>query len=233
VSALLRRLSRFAQLSPAEIDEVRALAPTRSRWRAGTTLLAEGRTTGAHFVLSGWACSQRVLRDGRRQIFDLILPGEGFGFGPVAEGHGRQTVVALTPVETVDATAFLNGAREGSPGGLWRAIRACVLEEEVRRLDHIVRLGRLTAYEKIAHFILEMQRRAGASEARSFPLPLTQEAIADALGLSVVHVNRVLRQLRGANVVELRGGVAVVHDPKALVAAAILMPGEDAWVVGR
>jgi CRP-like cAMP-binding protein len=175
-------------------------------------------------VLSGWACSQRVLRDGRRQIFDFILPGEGFGFGTLADAQARHAVVAVTPVETVDASALLQAARALPDGALWRSIRASELEADARRLEHMVRLGRLVASEKTAHFILEMQRRAGAADAPSFPLPLTQEAIGDALGISVVHLNRVLRQFRADSVLELRGGVAHLRDPRALAAAAILAP---------
>lgn len=227
VAPLLRRIARFADLTPAEIAQVRALGASRRRWRAGATLLSNGRATGAHFVLSGWACGQRVLRDGRRQIFDFILPGEGFGFGTIVEAQGRQTVVALTPVETVDASALLEGVHDTALGGLWRAVRAMIHEEDARRLDHMVRLGRLTAYEKTAHFILEMQRRSGAGEAASFALPLTQETIGDALGISVVHLNRVLRQLRDETVVDLRGGRVTVHDRKALAVAAILSPGGE------
>src|SRR5437016_74471 len=78
---LLRRLGRMADLAPEEVDQVRQLVGQRRRWRAGTTLFVEGRPASAQFLLSGWACSQRVLRDGRRQIFDFILPGEGFGYG--------------------------------------------------------------------------------------------------------------------------------------------------------
>jgi CRP-like cAMP-binding protein len=228
VAPLLRRLARFADLAPVEIEQVRNLGASRKRWRPGATLLADGRVTSAHFVLSGWACSQRVLRDGRRQIFDFILPGEGFGFGPLAEAQGRQTVVALTSVETVDASAMLEGVHDTALGGLWRAIRAMIQEEDARRLDHMVRLGQLTAYEKTAHFILEMQRRSGAGEAHRFPLPLTQETIGDALGVSVVHLNRVLRRLRDEGVAEVRGGVARVHDHEALAVAAILTLGGEA-----
>jgi CRP-like cAMP-binding protein len=221
---LLRRLSRFGPLGADEIEQVRDLVGLRRRWRTGTTLFAEGRPAAPQFLLSGWACAQRVLRDGRRQIFDFILPGEGFGHGAAVEGHARQTVVALTMVETVDAAAFLEAAREAPTEPLGRAIRAMAHEEDARRLEHMVRLGRLTAHEKVAHFVLEMQRRSGAPEASSFPLPLTQETISDALGVSVVHLNRVLRQLRAAGVVTLRGGVALVGDPKALAAAAVLAP---------
>jgi CRP-like cAMP-binding protein len=223
-AALIRRLSRFGALTADEIDQVRDLVSLRKRWRPGTTLFAEGRSAAPQFLLAGWACTHRVLRDGRRQIFDFILPGEAFGYGTAVESQARQTAVALTTVETVDATAFLAAARDGSSGGLGRALRAAEREEDARRFDHMVRLGRLTAYEKVAHFILEMQRRSGAGDASSFPLPLTQETISDALGVSVVHLNRVLRQLRTANLVKLRGGVAMVGDAKALAAAAVLAP---------
>jgi CRP-like cAMP-binding protein len=223
MAPVLRRLNRFAPLSAAEIELVRGLGASRKRWRAGTMLLTEGRTAGPQFVLSGWAGSQRVLRDGRRQIFDFILAGESFGFGARAETHERQAVVSLTAVDTVDASAVLEASGAEPLSGLCRALRAMLAHEEIRRLDHMVRLGRLTAYEKAAHFMLEMQHRSGAAEAaRSFPLPLTQETMADALGLSVVHLNRVLRQLRATNLVQVRGGVATVHDAKALAAAAVL-----------
>jgi len=227
MAPVLRRLSRFASLSAAEIELVRGLGVHRRRWRAGTMLLTEGRTSGPQFVLSGWVCGQRVLRDGRRQIFDFVLAGEGFGFGARAETHERQAFVTLTAVDTVDAAAVFEDAGTETPSGLRRAVRAMLAHEDARRFDHIVRLGRLTAYEKAAHFILEMQQRSGAAEARSFPLPLTQETMADALGLSVVHLNRVLRQLRAANLVQVRGGVAIVHDPKALAAASVLPPSGD------
>ncbi len=221
---LLRRLGRFTALALDEIDAVRDLISRRKRWRPGTTLFAEGRSAAPQFLLSGWACSQRVLRDGRRQIFDFVLPGEGFGSGSAVDGQARQTVVALTSVETVDAGAFIDAAREASPHGLWRAIRATEKEEDARRLEHMVRLGRLMAHEKVAHFILEMQRRSGADNAASFALPLTQETISDALGVSVVHLNRVLRQLRSENLVHLRGGVAFVGNAKGLAAATVLPP---------
>lgn len=222
VGPLLHRLGRFAALTPEEIERVARLAATRRRWTAGTVLFAEGRATGPHFVISGWACGQRVLRDGRRQIFDFVAPGEGFGFGPLTESEERQSIVALTSMETIEASGLLEGGIDVSAGSLWRAIRAARVEANARSLDHMVRLGQLTAYEKAAHFLLEMRQRAGVTETRSFPLPLTQEVMADALGLSVVHLNRVLRQLRADGLADIRSGVAIVNDRKALAAAAVL-----------
>jgi CRP-like cAMP-binding protein len=217
MAAALRRLSGLANLTQAEVDQILALGPLRRRWRAGSLL----QTGGPQLVINGWACSQRVLRDGRRQIYDLVVAGEGIGWRSAEDAASRRSVVALTMVETVDLAGLLY---EGQ-SGLRDAVLASLAEEDVRRFDHIVRLGRLTAYEKAAHFVLEMQHRLGAADARTFPLPLTQEVIADVLGLSIVHLNRVLRQFRTANLVEIRGGMATVGDARALAAAAILPVG--------
>ena len=102
-AAVLRNLGRFATLTAEEAARVAALGATRRRWRPGALLAADGGASGAHFVVSGWACSQRVLRDGRRQIFDFILPGEGFGFGRPSESHAAPAILALTALETVSA----------------------------------------------------------------------------------------------------------------------------------
>ncbi len=91
--------------------------------------------------------------------------------------------------------------------------------EQVRLLDHVVRLGRQTAYERVAHLLLELYERArllGDADGGRFSLPLTQEVLADALGLSVVHVNRVLQQLRRDGYVELRTGQARLLNLSAL-----------------
>jgi CRP-like cAMP-binding protein len=81
--------------------------------------------------------------------------------------------------------------------------------------------------------MLEMQRRCGAGDGPTFPLPLTQETISDALGVSVVHLNRVLRQLRGENLLHLRGGVAMVRDPRALAATTVLPLAGVELIAGR
>jgi CRP-like cAMP-binding protein len=83
----------------------------------------------------------------------------------------------------------------------------------------MVRLGQQTAYERVAHFLLELQRRlqiAGLGDSQRFPLPLTQEMLADSLGLSIVHVNRTLQHLRREKLIELRSGVAILLEPQTL-----------------
>jgi CRP-like cAMP-binding protein len=126
-------------------------------------------------------------------------------------------------METVDAEPILCLLRSDQAPGLLRAFLAATRLENMRLLDHVVRLGRQTAYERVAHFLLEMQDRlaaVGMGDRQRFPLPLTQELLADALGLSIVHVNRTLQQLRRDNLIEWRAGVVVLLQRELLVQIA-------------
>ena len=213
---IVRRLRSLANLSDSEIELVRGLGERRERHGPGEQLLAEGAVYRPRFVVSGWACRQRLMPDGRRQIFSLLLPGDSVGFGT---RPALSSVVALTALETVDAAALQEAVRRGAAPGLARALAAAEVVDDALLLDHAVRLGRLTAFERVAHFLLELQQRlevAGLGDRQRFPLPLTQEMLADALGLSIVHVNRTLQQLRRAALIELRSGVAILLEPDSL-----------------
>jgi CRP-like cAMP-binding protein len=216
IDPILRRLRSLAALSESDIELVRGLTERRERHGAGEQLAAEGDLTRPRFVVSGWACRQRLMPDGRRQIFSLLLPGDGFGFGVQP---ALASCVALTALETVDASAVQDAARRGAAPALARALCVAEIMDDALLLDHAVRLGRLTAFERVAHFLLELQQRleiVGLGDRQRFPLPLTQEMLADTLGLSIVHVNRTLQQLRRAGLIELRSGVAILLEPDSM-----------------
>lgn len=217
---MVRRLRSLATVSDGEEALVRSLADRRERYAPGEELIGEGRAQRLpRFLVAGWAARQRVLPDGRRQIFSLILPGDSLGVASRNAPPAPWAIVALTALETVDAEPALEAALDGRAPGVARAISAAALDEERLLLDHMVRLGQQTAYERVAHFLLELQRRlqiAGLGDSQRFPLPLTQEILADALGLSIVHVNRTLQQLRRERLIELRSGVAILLQPQAL-----------------
>jgi CRP-like cAMP-binding protein len=132
-------------------------------------------------------------------------------------------------VETVDATALRDAVR---PGPLQRPdlARACALSEafyEDLLLEHLQRLSCLSAQQRVGHLILELRDRlrlAGLGDLRRFDLPLTQESVADHLGLSVVHVNRMLQQLRRDGLLKLSAGQAILPDPDALAAECGYLP---------
>jgi CRP-like cAMP-binding protein len=217
IDAIVRRLKSLSVYSDSELELIRSLGDRRERHAAGEQLVAEGAAgVRPRFIVSGWACRQRLMPDGRRQIFSLLLPGDPLGFG---ERPSLASVVSLTALETADATALQEAARRGAAPGIARAIAAADLLEDALLLDHAVRLGRLTAFERVAHFLLELAHRletAGLGDRQRFPLPLTQEIVADALGLSIVHVNRTLQQLRRAGMIELRSGVAILLQPEQM-----------------
>jgi len=178
-------------------------------------------------VVSGWASRQRVLPDGRRQIFSFILPGEPIGLGRRPSAPALGSIVALTALETVDAEPLLEAAVSGRAPGLAQFIVRAQHTDDALLLDHLVRLGRQTAYERVAHFLLELQHRlqlSGLGDSQRFPLPLTQEIMADVLGLSIVHVNRTLQQLRREKLIELRSGVAILLRRELLVSISEYRP---------
>jgi CRP-like cAMP-binding protein len=174
------------------------------------------------FILSGWASLASILPDGRRQIYRIFVAGDVIGL-PAHAACEEGSITALTACSTLVAAVLGEALSLDGKTALQAALTAA--EREHLRLIHSgnLRLGRLTAYERTAHFLIEIADRlkaAGAGDGRRFPLPLTQEVLADVLGLSIVHTNRVLQQLRRDGLIELRSGVAVLLDRDRLSSIA-------------
>jgi len=220
VDPVLRKLNSLAKLSPDEEALLRAAAEHRERAAPGEEIIGEGQAAQRpRLVVAGWAARQRVLPDGRRQIFSFVLPGDVLGFTARPATASPWSVTALTAFETLDGQSVAEAVAAGRAPGLAAAVAAFEAQGAQLLLDQMVRLGQLTAYERVAHFFLELQRRlqvAGLGDSQRFPLPLTQEMLADALGLSIVHVNRTLQQLRREGLIELRSGVAILLRPDML-----------------
>lgn len=233
----LKRLTSLARLSTVEQGLVREVAAETDGFAAGAEIYREGEPIRKpRLVLSGWACRQRMLADGRRQIFGFILPGDLIGLELPAGPHpapqplAQVTTLALTPVIACDATRLREAALDGRSehAGLAAAMAAVVRMDQTHLLNHVVRLGRQSAFERAGHLLLELRERldaAGLVGSREFPLPLTQEVLADALGLSVVHVNRVLQQYRRDGAVVIRSGRASLLKPEELAILTDYRPG--------
>lgn len=221
---LTRKLSRVVSLSPEEVDllaEIQAPARTVSRNRE---IISEGRKYGEMFVLlEGVAIRYRVLRDGRRQILNITLPGDLIGFPACCFETALYSVAALTETQVASIpmqrllTLF---ARHTRLAGILFWLCSC---EAAMFTEHLIDLGRRSAVERVAHFLLELLVRLqaiGQAEERSYRMPLTQELIGDTLGLSVPHVNRTLRQLRDDGLVLIEGHQVVMKDFEGLAALA-------------
>ncbi|HEY8614752.1 Crp/Fnr family transcriptional regulator [Phenylobacterium sp.] len=162
----------------------------------------------------------RVLPDGRRQIYLLALPGDVVLARPQDVG-AHCSLVALSALECVDVAQLLNRVRQADREDVAQAMNQALHQMQERRYDAVVRLGRRTAMQRVADLLLELHDRVhelGLVGSDGFRLPLTQEHFADALGLSVVHVNRSLRTLRRNKLVNFRFGRASGFDRAGLIA---------------
>jgi CRP-like cAMP-binding protein len=163
------------------------------------------------------------MPDGRRQIFGFLIPGDVLGTpsGPLTSAFA--SVVALTAVVTADVPLSDDKHPNNASSLYSKLIAAAEHETEKLLYDHIVRLGRMNGLERMAHLLLELRRRlsrVGLVNGQSFPMPLRQESLGDALGMSTVHVNRTMQQLRLKKLIQCSGREVTVLDPVRLTALA-------------
>lgn len=212
--AALLRLSRLAPLSERELALLAAAAANSQTVQPRRELMTEGKDiSGPKLLLSGWAARARILPDGRRQFLSFVLPGDLIGFCRHARPLSISSIVTLTEI------AICSLPPTPASTGLAEAYAISAALEEAHLLSQITRLGRLSAQERIGDLMLELHERltlAGLVSNNSFELPLTQETLADALGLTSVHVNRMLQLMRRDGDVQWRSGRLTVPNPAVL-----------------
>ncbi|MGX6647069.1 Crp/Fnr family transcriptional regulator [Maricaulaceae bacterium MS644] len=199
-SPLARKLEAFVALSDVDRATLARLTRRRKSFRAGHQLIHEGQENAAAYIMAeGWANSYKLLPEGERLIVDVQIPGDFLGLRSVLFRTSDHTIEAVTRIEVSEVLssdildAFATAPRLAT-AVLWAASR-----DEAMVVEHLVNLGRRSAEERMAHFLLELGSRLqliGIGDATGYDCPLTQYHLADALGLSAVHVNRILRQLR-------------------------------------
>jgi CRP-like cAMP-binding protein len=178
-----------------------------------------------HTLLRGWAYRFLLLPDGRRQILGYYLPGNLITLEALHMPRVHVSIQALTDVTlcVFDIEVFRRLVRD-TPAINEEAERACV-QRTIFNDNRLMDLGRRTAQEKLARFIVEMYVRLARRKAvrdRSFTWPLRHEHIADTLGLTPVHVSRTLRALREERVVSINGqDVTILDDARILMAAGL------------
>ena len=215
-SPLTRKLSAFVALSDADLLTLAHLHRRRRSFQPGHELVHEGQANASAFILSeGWACSHKLLPDGGRQIVDVQIAGDFLGLRSVLFRTCDHSIEAVTRIEATEVLAsdILDAFAEAprlATAVLWAASR-----DEAMVVEHLVNLGRRSAEERMAHFLLELGARltlVGLGDRAGYDCPLTQYHLADALGLSAVHVNRVLRHLREEGLVTFRHGLVDFDD---------------------
>lgn len=214
-SVIAHRLRSFVPLTNAETDALLLIGAGPSSCCGPKALLHHGgaASSASCYIVAGWAAYSRELRDGRRQLIDILLPGDAAK--PLPHMGPGQAIVCLTQVRTVDGNLVQSVARDPRHPGIARAIELAAEEERARLMNQVVRLGRLTAYERLASFFIELHNRfeqVGLTRDGEIDFPLTQEILGDLLGLSVVHVNRTLKAMRRDGSISLTRGILKLLD---------------------
>ena len=221
---LTRKLSTFVALSDEDLETLARFHRRRRTFLAGHEMIHEGYRNQSAFILAeGWACSFKMLPDGERQIVDFQIPGDFLGLRSILFRTADHSSEAVTRIEASEVLAsdILDGfarAPRLASAVLWAASR-----DEAMVVEHLVNVGRRSAEVRMAHFLLELAARlklVGFGDETGFDCPLTQYHLADALGLSAVHVNRVLRHLREEGKVAFQKGRVKFVDLQALTALA-------------
>lgn len=219
-SSLARKLSLFAPLSDSDREVLAALTPTVEVFRPDTDISVEGVVPrSVMLVQEGMAVRYRSLPDGRRQIMTFLIPGDlcdphVFLLKAMDHSIGTITMVRASPIAR-SALMETFATRPRISAALWWSS----LQEESMLRERIVSLGRRDARGRIAYLLCELYWRydaIGLAADRRFHLPLTQTELGDALGLTPVHVNRVLREFREQRLIAIEHRILRMLDVEGL-----------------
>jgi CRP-like cAMP-binding protein len=201
------KLSRFIPLSDEDIRILDARCIGEERFEVGADIIRQGDVPRSAFVLThGMACRYRLLPEGKRQILTFLIPGDVFdlhAFLLEAMDHSVGTLVPTRLAPISRATVFDLFDRHPRIGA---ALWCSALQEEAINRERILALGRRSARGRAAYLLCELvwrQRAVGLAEDHALRLPLTQVELADTLGLTAVHVNRILQRFRRDNIITL------------------------------
>jgi CRP-like cAMP-binding protein len=214
------RLRQHIELNDRELESLWRLIDTDTTVKKRRDLVVDGYAYRKFcFVEEGFAARYKLLRNGKRQIVNFVLPGDVIGMPGSFLETARYSVVAITDlkVQSCAMNAYVQLCYKQPQFGL--ALSWLAMHETVMCCEHTISTGRRTPVERLAHFLLEAHSRletVGRAEEHSFVLPLSQEVMSDALGLSVPHLNRTLAKLRADGLVAMNGHQVEFLDRSAL-----------------
>ncbi|KAB1074030.1 Crp/Fnr family transcriptional regulator [Methylobacterium planeticum] len=228
IGRMARKLASIASLTDAERQAIEALPLTVRIFEPGEDIVRDrDRPSHCCLLLSGWGFRYKVLPDGKRQILSFHIPGDV----PDLQSLHLQVMDHSLGVTTTSSVGLIphEALREMTrrfPGVAAIMWRDTLIDAAIFR-EWMTGIGRRTAHGRIAHMLCELYLRlhaVGLAEGFRCDLPITQIDIGDALGLSNVHVNRVLQDLRGRGLIMLRGRSLAIEDWSALTKVAEFDP---------
>jgi CRP-like cAMP-binding protein len=215
------KMEQFTAFTPDQRERLDLLVAQRQQaYRPDEDILVEDRPVNeCHVILSGLAIRYKLLRGGERQIMGFLIPGDLCDAEVFVLDKMDHSVSAVTPTTcaVISAATMRSLLREISP--LSEALWWGTMTDLAVLRERVVDLGRRDARERVAHLIYEMlvrYRLIGAADDDIIPWPITQDELADATGLTTVHINRTFRQLREEALIEIGGREMKVLDAARL-----------------
>ena len=222
------RLARYLTLTRDDRDSLRELIEAELTIEKRRDLVIEGyEFRKLCFVAEGFGARYKLLRNGKRQILNVILPGDLIGVPVSFLERASYSVVAVTDMKmhVCSTDSYVQLAYRRPQFGL--ALGWLAAHEAAFYAEHIIDTGRRTPPERLAHFLLELHSRlamVGRADATGFDLPFSQEILGDVLGLSVPHLNRMLSQLRFEGLVSVVNRRVEFPDLAAIQVRAHFQP---------
>jgi CRP-like cAMP-binding protein len=220
LAALLRRLSTVSGLEEADIEAIRSLPIAVRRLEGGGIIVRDGdRPSQSCLLVEGFCVRAKSTSSGQRQILSIHIPGEIPDLQSLHLHVMDHDLVTLVPCTlgliSHAALRAITRARPNIAELLWRdtLIDAAIFRE------WIVNVGQRPAPNRFAHMIVELRERLaiiGKVEGATFEMPLTQEQLGEAMGITSVHANRIVKQLRDENVLDFHRGRVTVLDESRL-----------------
>ena len=226
---LIRKLENFARLSSTDKAVLQEVASQNVQsFNARQDVVREGdRPLSASLILSGFAARYKILEDGRRQNIAFLIPGDLCDLRTTVLGTRDHSIGALVRSEVAQVSDENVERMLRQSIRLERALTWNALVDEAISREWTVNLGRRDALERLAHVFCELHcrlRAIGLTKDHSCEVPLTQGELADAVGVSDVHVNRTLMELRGRGLISLQGKSLTIHRMDALRDLALFNP---------
>ncbi len=231
----LRQLKLFAPVTKPELELIESLRGKQARKPAGHTLIAEGQENPPLYtLLAGWAFRYKTLSNGQRQILNFLLPGDLIGLQQRLAESAVHGVEALTEVWLCPFQRDALWQLHRQAPALGYSLTWLSAQEEALVDDHLLSVGRRSAESRLAALLVLLFKRAAVvmpkpaqGPVKSIVFPLTQQHIADALGLSLVHTHRTLRKLAKRGLYRIEEGELRLGEGPALELLAEL------WHDGR
>jgi CRP-like cAMP-binding protein len=216
------------EISQEEEEAIRGAISEYRDYPADQTFIRAGEElTHSTLLLDGLICRYKDLSEGQRQITELHVPGDFADLHSFTLKHLDHNLMTLTPCRVAFVPhKNLKAITENFPH-LTRVYWFGTNVDAAIHREWVLSLGRRTAIARMAHLFCELQARlalVGLSDGSSYALSLTQEELAECLGITPVHANRILQELRGEGLLEFRAGRVTLHDMERLKTVAEFDP---------